>query len=321
MRRHSIPVIRRVLPVIAALAALFNLAAHGLADEPIRWKFTVGEKLAYNVTTDMNLAIKTGQNSPMNSSIHQVMEMTWDVQGVNDAGEAVIQLSFDHAQMKITGPMTVDYDSAKDSTATGMAAAFAPIYKAMKNNPFEITMTSRGEIKDVKVPKEVLDALKSSPGAAQMGDLATPEGFQKMFMQGSFTLPEKAPEKGEHWSTSVTISSPIGGKQTTETSYTYEGSKEVNGETIAQFRPAMTMTFEGNAQMQMKVKDQKSDGEMLFNEKQGRMDSMTLKQDVTMEVTVATQTLQQHINQNIQVKLEPKGSDAKGQKEAGAAEN
>jgi hypothetical protein len=181
-------------------------------------------------------------------------------------------------------------------------------------------MTARGEIKDVKVPKEVLDALKSSPGSAQMGDLATPEGFQKMFMQGSFTLPEKAPEKGDHWSTSVTITSPVGGKQTTETSYTYLGSKEVDGETIAQFRPAMTMSFEGTPQMQMKVKDQKSDGEMLFNEKQGRMDSMTLKQDVTMDVIVATQTLQQHINQNIQVKLEPKGSEAKSQGEAKAAE-
>jgi hypothetical protein len=276
------------------------------ADGPIRWKFAVGEKFGYNMVQDMDMSMNMGANGQVNSNVHQVMDMTWDVQGVNDQGEAVIQESFDRVQMKMTGPMAVDYDSAKDAPATGLAAQFAPMFKAMTKSPFEVTMTARGEIKDVKVPQEVLDALKTSAGATQMGDLATPEGFQKMIMQGSFTLPEKAPEKGEHWSTNVSLNNPVGGKQTVETAYTYDGTKDVNGATMAVFRPEITMTFEGTPQMKMTVKDQKSDGELLFNVKEGRLDSMQLKHDVTMEVNVANQNLQQQINQNIQLKLTPK---------------
>ena len=42
----------------------------------------------------------------------------------------------------------------------------APIYDALTKGEFEITMSARGEIKDVKVPDEVLAAMKNSPGAA-----------------------------------------------------------------------------------------------------------------------------------------------------------
>ena len=170
---------RRVLAAIGALIALLCLAPCGRAEEPIRWKFTVGEKLEYNITQDMNMAMNMGASGQMNSNAHQVMDMTWDVQGVNEQGEAVIEIKFDRIQMKVTGPMTADYDSSKDEPPTGMAATFAPLFKAMTKSAFEATMTSRGEIKDLKVPPDVLEALKSNPGAAQMGDLATPDGFQK----------------------------------------------------------------------------------------------------------------------------------------------
>jgi hypothetical protein len=301
--------LRRVYLASSAVAALVCLSAVCQADEPIRWKFTVGEKLDYNITQDMDMAMNMAAGGKLNSNAHQVMDMTWDVQGVNDQGEAVIEIKFDRIQMKVTGPMSADYDSSKDEPPTGMAATIAPLFKAMTKSPFEATMTSRGEIKDLKVPPDVLEALKNNPGAAQMGDLATPDGFQKI-MQGAFTLPEKAPEKGEHWSSTVPINNPIGGKQTIETSYTYDGTKDVKGETFAIFRPEIKMTVEGTPQMKMNVKNQESAGELLFNEKAGRLDSMTLVRDVTLEVTVANQNLQQEIKQNIQVKLEPKGSEA-----------
>ena len=324
------------------------------AEEPLRWKFKVGDKLAYNMTQDMNMVMNMGPSSQMTTNVHQVMDMSWEVQGVNEQGEAVILQKFDRVQMKMTGPMAVDYDTSKDEPATGMAAAFAPLYKAMTKGDFEVTMTARGEIKDVKVPPEVLDALKSSPGAAQMGDLAKPEGFQKMIMQNAFVLPEKAPQKGDHWSTTATVRNPIAGQQTVETSYTFVEMKEIKGEQFAVFQPNIKMSFgaaaepakatdakdaksdadskgnnaaKGDAKsdaksdakpaaspnpaMQMKVKDQKSDGEVLFNATAGRLSSMSVKQDLSMDISVAAQTLQQQIHQDIEVKVTPK-SEAQG---------
>ena len=123
---------RRVSPRITCLSLAFvavvgvALQNAGRADEPIRWKFAVGEKFGYNMVQDMDMSMNMGTNGQVNSNVHQVMDMTWDVQGVNDQGEAVIQESFDRVQMKMTGPMAVDYDSSKDAPATGLAAQFAP---------------------------------------------------------------------------------------------------------------------------------------------------------------------------------------------------
>jgi hypothetical protein len=325
------------LSLLLAGLALVSLLAASRADEPIRWKFKVGQKLAYNMTQDMNMAMNMGPATQINTTVHQVMDMSWDVQGVNEQGDAVINQKFDRMQMKMTGPMAVDFDTAKDEPATGMAAAFAPLYKAMTKNEFEVTMTSRGEIKDVKVPQDVLDALKGSPGAAQMGDLAKPEGFQKMIMQNAFVLPENAPKKGDRWSTTASVTNPMAGKQTVETSYTFEEMRDINGDKFAVFKPTITMSFgsagdaakpadaakdskdadaKGDGQsdakaappagMQMKVKDQNSDGEVLFNATQGRLGSISVKQDMALDISVAAQNLQQQIHQDIEVKVTPK---------------
>ena len=306
------------------------------------------------------MVMNMGPSSQMTTNVHQVMDMTWDVQGVNEQGDAVIVQKFDRVQMKMTGPMAVDYDTAKDEPPTGMAAAFAPLYKAMTKGDFEVTMTARGEIKDVKVPQEVLDALKNSPGAAQMGDLAKPDGFQKMIMQNAFVLPENAPTKGDHWSTTATVTNPVAGQQTVETSYTFVDMKDIDGQQFAVFQPNIKMSFgpagdaakpaadskdakagdakgDGDAKaneksdakseakpaaspnpaMQMKVKDQKSDGEVLFNATAGRLGSMSVKQDMTMEIAVAGQTLQQQIHQDIEVKVTPKTAAAEQKPEGG----
>lgn len=331
--RLSTIVRRPVVSAIAALAVLLCLTPGSRAEEPLRWRFKVGEKLAYSMTQDMNMVMNMGPSSQMTTNVHQVMDMTWDVQGVNEQGDAVIVQKFDRVQMKMTGPMAVDYDTAKDEPPTGMAAAFAPLYKAMTKGDFEVTMTARGEIKDVKVPQEVLDALKNSPGAAQMGDLAKPDGFQKMIMQNAFVLPENAPTKGDHWSTTATVTNPVAGQQTVETSYTFVDMKDIDGQQFAVFQPNIKMSFgpagdakgEGEAKpaaspnpaMQMKVKDQKSDGEVLFNATAGRLGSMSVKQDMTMEIAVAGQTLQQQIHQDIEVKVTPKTAAAEQKPEGG----
>lgn len=295
-----------VLVSVAACACCPTLAR---ADEPVRWKFKQGEKLNYNMVQDMTMTMSGATVGQMSTSMQQKMDMTWDVQGVNDQGEAVIRQKFARVQMKMTGPagQGFEYDSNSEAAPTGLAAMIAPMYQAMTKGDFEITMTARGEVKDVKIPEEVLAALKNSPGAAMMGDLATPEGFQKMLMQGALVLPENAPAKGEQWSTKLEMNNPQAGKQIVETTYTFDGTKEVDGTTFAIFKPNLKMTFEGNEMMQMKVKEQSSEGEILFDMTAGRLSSSTLKQKVDMDVTVAGQQLQQKLDQKIDVKVTPAG--------------
>jgi hypothetical protein len=182
---------------------------------------------------------------------------------------------------------------------------FAPMFKALSQAEFELTMTPRGEIKDVKVPEEVINALKSSPGAMAMGDLATPEGFKKMISNGALVLPENAPQPGEQWSTKIELTMPGSGKQIVETTYRFEGMKEVDGTQFAVFKPNLKMTFEGNPQMT--VKDQESSGEILFNVEAGRLHSSALNQKLTMTQAGGVEA---KIDQTIKVAVTPAEEEA-----------
>jgi hypothetical protein len=256
----------------------------------------------------------------MKTSMRQEMNMTWDVQGVDDkSGEAVIRQKFDRVKMKMSTPVGgFEYDSKSEEAPTGLGAMIAPMYKAMTEGEFEITMTSRGEVKDVKIPEQVITALKNSPNAAAMGDIASADGFKKMISQGALVLPEKPPKKGDTWTTKVEMKNPAFGKQTVETTYRYEGTKDIKGTKFAIIKPQLKMEFENQAaakpgqpqqpaaqqNAQMKIKDQTSDGEVLFNIPAGRLHLTSLKQNVTIE---ANANVNMKIDQKIDVTVTPAG--------------
>jgi hypothetical protein len=312
--------------LLIAFVALGGIVGASVqAEGPLRWKFKVGEKLDYNMVQEMQIAA-SGAALPqeMKTSMRQEMNMTWDVQGVDEkSGEAVIRQKFDQVKMKMSTPKgSFEYDSKSEEAPTGLGAMIAPMYKAMTEGDFEITMTSRGEVKDVKIPEQVLTALKNSPNAAAMGDIASADGFKKMISQGALVLPDKAPKKGETWSTKVEMKNPTVGKQTVETVYRYDGTKDINGTLFAVIKPQLKMEFEnqeaatkdGQPQqpaaqqnMQMKIKDQSSDGELLFNIAGGRLHSTSLKQNVTIEASVGGLPIQQKIDQKIDVTVTPAG--------------
>jgi hypothetical protein len=313
--------------VMAALLATLVLGAAGnsQADDKLRWKFAVGEKLDYTMVQDMNMEVVGGPLQKLNTNMHQEMMMTWDVLGVDEkTGDAVIKQKFDQIKMKVTSPIgSFEYDTRSEDPPVGLAARIAPMYKAMTKGDFEITMTSRGEVKDVKIPEEVLTALKNSPGAAAMGDIATEKGFKDMISKGALVLPENAPNKGDSWTTTVALNAQGGGKQTVETKYTYDGTKEVEGVTYAVIKPELKMMIENPAEgaaapdqksqpapvkaASSKIAEQSSDGEVLFNIEKGRLYSTTLQQKVTIDASAAGQTMQQKIDQKIDVKVTPAG--------------
>ena len=93
---------------LIAFVALGSVVATSLqAEGPLRWKFKVGEKLDYNMVQEMQMAA-SGAALPqeMKTSMRQEMNMTWDVQGVDDkSGEAVIRQKFERVKMKMSTPV------------------------------------------------------------------------------------------------------------------------------------------------------------------------------------------------------------------------
>jgi hypothetical protein len=245
--------------------------------EPLRWKLKLGEKLNYHMVEEMTLTTRGAPLDETNTPLHQEMDMTWTVVGVKGDGETVIEQKIHDVKLKMAGPPgeKIEYDSKGEDAAASLAPMVAPIYDALTKGEFEFTMTSRGEIKDVKVSEEVLEALKNSPGAALLGDLATAEGLQRMIAKWALVLPEKAPKKDEEWRSRVRLKSPAG-EQTVESSYRYDDTKEVDGRTYAVFRPGLEITFGEKNGAQTKVKQQESKGEILFDVAAGRLQSAML---------------------------------------------
>src|SRR3954453_6060880 len=98
---------------------IVTLGAH--AEEALRWKFKVGEKLDYNMVQEMKMAISGAPfPMPLKTDMRQEMNMRWDVLGVDDkSGEAVIRQKFERVKMKMNSPLgAFDYDSKSEEPPT-----------------------------------------------------------------------------------------------------------------------------------------------------------------------------------------------------------
>lgn len=299
--RFALVVLRRML-LLAAVGCSFFGSSRSHADELLRWKFTAGEAFDYQTTQDMNMNINAGQAGQLATTAGQTMNMTWNVKSVNEKGDAVIEQKIVRIRMKMSAPdAQFEYDTESAEPAVGMAAMVAPAMEAMTTGLVTFSMSPRGEVRDVKLSEELASAIKNGPG----GESGAVDQFKSMVSQVAFVLPEKQPATGETWTTKIAVNNPAGGNQTVETTYTYDGTREVDGTTYAVIKPAMKMDVAKNPMMEMKMKEQKTDGEVLFDVDAGELHSMSINQDITLDMIAAGQTMPGTIDQNIEVKVSP----------------
>lgn len=285
--------------VLSALSAASSLGR--AADQPIRWKFTAGEMLEFEMDQSMNMIVQAGPAQQMSTTAQQTMNMSWKVTSVDGDGNAEIEQRFDRIQLKMTVPggQGLVYDTDSEEPAAGMAAMVAPTMEAMTAGSFTFKMTPRGEVSDVKFSEELQNAIKNGPG----GEAAGAEQFKSMISQVAFPLPENAPQPGDAWKTTVAVANPAGGNQTVETTYTFDGTRDADGTTFAVIKPAMKMELAKNPMMDMQMKEQKTDGEVLFDLNAGRLHSISINLNIAMDMVAQGMTMPGTIDQKIDVKV------------------
>jgi hypothetical protein len=274
------------------------------AAAPLRWKFQPSLTNRYETTQDTTIT-KTGAGGEFTQKSNMTMNMSWTVEKVKDDGSAVLKQKIDRMRMKISlgDGQASEIDSAAKADPQGQAAIMAPFLKVMTEHPFTVTMTPRGEVKDVELPKEIAEALKSQPGAPQMGDLATTDGFKKLVAAASFVLPEKL-EENATWTQKTEASLPQVGTQTAVTTYRYVGPQEKDGKTLEKFTAQITLKYSGG-QIQVEVPKQDSKGEIFFNRTDGRLESSNIKQTTQLRFALGNQSIDQTIEQTIGMKWLP----------------
>jgi len=290
------------LQVVAAIVVAFVAATTIDAAEPLRWKFTPGETLRYCTTAERDTTIDLGPAGEESRRITHVVDMTWTVQHVNDDGSAVLTQKIDRLQLKLTAPKEEDVvlDSADPAEPKGFAAMAAPLVRALLAGDVKITMTPRGEITAVEAPEALLTALENSVGKDVIGDLATKRGFENLARSVSLQLPEKL-DDGETWTAKLETVSPLIGKIVAETTYKYDGPREVDGQTLEAFAPSLAMQFKDSAAT-IEVSDEKTSGEILFNRTAGRLESGRLEHAMKLAIESEGNDLQQKITQKVETK-------------------
>jgi len=279
------------------------------AAEPLVWKFFEGETLSYQMIQEMETTMDLGPGGATTSAVKQTIDMTWEINSVDEEGTAILTQTIDRVQMKITAPGQgeVHFDTASEEPAQGFSAMLAPSLKAMTKSSFQVTMTSRGEITAVEVPEALIETMSQGSGGALLGSFATKEGFKETIVQSSITLP--TPEElveGHQWTTSFEMDSLAAGKVTTETTYEYQGSREIGGQQMEVFLPTLKTRFGEGLQPNgatINVKKQEATGEILFNRTAGRLDSKLIHQLIDMTVTVGGTEVNQRIDQTISFRV------------------
>lgn len=307
LRRN--PVRSCVVVAMLVVAAVSLAAGQARAEKVLRWKFKAGEKTRYVMKMEMTQAMNIAGNA-IETKMTQTIDMTWAIDSVDSKGVATMSQTIDRMRMDMTsgaGGVNIKLDSADKKKPEGLSAMIAPLLDGMVGKPVAMKITARGEISDVKLPQEMLDAFKKVPGAEQLGALFSEDGFKQMTSQGMLTLPEEAVTEGKSWTSATESKNPILGKQKMTTDYTYQGTETRDGQELAKIATKLTMSFEPpkDAPIKVELKDQDNKGLILFDEAKGRINESGSASKMKMQITAMGMNIDQDMTVNVKMTLAP----------------
>lgn len=279
----------------AALLLAPAPAAH--AQTTLKFQFRPGSVQKQSIVTSMESEATVGK-TPVKSSMTQTMDVSLKVNEVGSDGKAALAQSVDRIRVDMEMPAPINkkihYDSKEpagdqDKVAETLSKSMGGLVGA----EFTMKMDPQGNASDFTVPQKFLDSLKGSPGAAVMGDAFSEEGLKQMMTQSNFTFPTKPLRKGESWEKAVKIKLPIG-TMTNQMTYTYEGPTRSGLEMIA-VKAQMSLDPAARSPFKMTIKDSEGTGQILFDNRAGKVAENTLDQTLNVETEVNKQTIAQKI--------------------------
>jgi Family of unknown function (DUF6263) len=293
------------------LLALLLAGNAAPAQEVVRYKFQPAEKLRYELEQKMIMDMNV-QGNAISIEMTQTIDVVWDIKSVDKDGKAKMTQTFERVRMSMIGPMgTVDYDSRNGKMPEGpVGEAMGPLFKAMAGLVLGVSMDARGQIGDVEVPKEFLDAIKNSPAAAASGDMFSQDGMKRMISQSGLVLPGGALTKGQSWDTKMDMKMPFG-KMLVVNNITSEGTGTRDGLKIEQFaiKPKITLEPDANSPATVTLNSQDTKGTAYFDPAAGRLVEMNITQKMDMDVAVMGQNIKEKIEQKVTYKLAGKEKD------------
>jgi hypothetical protein len=290
-----------------AFALLLTLTAAGVAaadpdGAAPRYRFKQGEKLAYVVEVATRIET-TAYGRTNTAEMTQLIDLTWEVGGVDAEGKATITQTIDRVRFKAVTPReTAEYDT-RGGTAPEEphVKRIAARLDAVVGARLRATIDARGGLADIR--------LVGKPGggraapAADWGDLGSPAseaGFRRLMGQLLPALPEAAPPVGESW-WARTTEALADGKATTERRYTFDGSEARGGRTADKLSLTIArQTEDGSGE---KRGGTTGTGTAYLDRAAGRLVESALTHTREVEVTESDVKLTRKVTETITLKL------------------
>ncbi|QDV38603.1 DUF6263 family protein [Tautonia plasticadhaerens] len=285
---------RRLVPIALASIALALTGSASRGAETLRWKFAEGDSHRYRLEqTTINTAVVMEQEVKM--SIFQTVEMTWEVESVEDEGAARLVQTIDRMRVALESQfLTFSYDSSDDAPAEGQAAMLEPVVDALVGVPVVLVMTPRGEVREVEVPDELIQRLKDAGPAAQaLQNLASPEGMKGLIGQSTLVFPQEPIEEGATWARKVELPTPQG-TMTLDNAFTFRGIEGGDDGETATIDVAMTIdSLEAapDSPFELTVQEQEGRGSYAFDTSAGLLRSSEVTQTLSVVARVMDQEL------------------------------
>jgi hypothetical protein len=217
---------------LAFVVSLGSFISSAVADEPVllRYKFAKGDKLIYRSTHEEK-QLQTIADQKIETTTTQEVVTSQVVDEIDGDGNAILKTQTVSRKRKSDGQSKFEFDSksTERDTSSEIGAAATPVLERLTGSEYQIKVTPRGYVSEVKGFFEIIaDLAKEKPaGPILAGVIADNEG-QKVGEQEHFIVfGEKPVAPGDNWDFSYEVALKGLGKLTGKSAYTYEGNDKV----------------------------------------------------------------------------------------------
>lgn len=285
-------------PVLLSMLVAAALGAQPAAAQKVtlRWKYQAGSEMVYRVKNHQDVFVSVG--GAMSSD--QTQTMRWKVTDVAPNGDATVSMTTERLQIESQGMgQNVKYDSDSGEAPTDPQAKMAA---AMASVGYTMVISPDGSVKSIQgldqVREKMLAALPPEQVAMAQsmgGELFSEETLTRMAQQNVQLFPDAPVGPGDTWERSFTVSVPVLGSMTTNTTYTLGGTEQQDGRTIATISTSGTMSMGGDSTsampMTVNLGDTKLDGSIDFDTDRGVTVSSTMSTNMQMTVDAGGQQM------------------------------
>jgi len=281
-------------------SAIASAAQHASKQSSTKWKFTKGDIHDVEIHQEMLSTTAVSEREIKVGSAADVW-LTLKVVDVNEAGEATIISTINRAAGEaITPTGKIAFDTDKFQRADDpMGKMLDEKYRVLVGVDVQLTMTSSGRITETEIPKSV-------PAQCANGTCRPAQQIEAFQSVWAFELGKTAGTIGGSWTTEFPLETPQGNVIRHNT-YTNLGPQSHSAGQCIKFSNVAQVEHKPIAAVagapEMSLKNQKSNGTILFNPKSGHLQEGQLTQTYDLEVKVGKQQIVQKIETNHRVRF------------------